>query len=139
MLPNERQVGGEHYGIGEIQHWDFAWTWRYNSFEYPISKYICRHQLKNGLQDVEKAEHYFDKYIELVGPVHMTLNNRRVIEHPIKWCESLKLGIMETSIIMVLHVGQIELARGLTQDLIRKLKNEGAATPGYVDQNGSKP
>jgi len=62
---NERQVGGEHYQ-GEIQHWDYAWSHNFDLFQYIITKWIERHKKKGGLQDLEKARHALDKYIEVV-------------------------------------------------------------------------
>ena len=62
---NERQVGGGHYQ-GEIQHWDYAWSHNFDLFQYIITKWIERHKKKGGLQDLEKARHALDKYIEVV-------------------------------------------------------------------------
>jgi hypothetical protein len=36
-------------------------------FQGQITKYIMRWKLKNGLQDLEKAHHFLEKYIELVA------------------------------------------------------------------------
>lgn len=62
---NERQVAGSHYNGGKVQHWDYvqqALDGRY--LEGNITKYVTRHRKKNGLQDLQKAEHYLDKLIE---------------------------------------------------------------------------
>lgn len=66
MGANDKQVGGSHYGNNKIQHWDFAWENNYDQFQYAITKYVHRHKLKNGLEDLKKAAHYLDKYIELL-------------------------------------------------------------------------
>ena len=62
--PNERQVGGKHYAA-EIQHWDFAASHQFDYFQGQITKYVTRWRRKNGLQDLEKAQHFLEKYIEL--------------------------------------------------------------------------
>jgi hypothetical protein len=65
--PNERQVGGGHYK-SEFQHWDFVLGvlgGRY--LEGCLTKYASRWRKKNGLQDLDKAEHYLDKLIDTVG------------------------------------------------------------------------
>jgi hypothetical protein len=64
---NDRQVGGDHYkGARDvIQHWDYAWKKEFDPFQYQITKYVERWKLKNGIQDLEKARHFLDKYIEL--------------------------------------------------------------------------
>lgn len=65
MSANDRQVAGNHYNGGAIQHWDYviqALDGRY--LEGNITKYVVRHRKKNGVQDLEKALHYLDKLSE---------------------------------------------------------------------------
>tara|TARA_Y100000034_G_scaffold122665_1_gene168428 strand:- start:714 stop:1172 length:459 start_codon:yes stop_codon:yes gene_type:complete len=61
---NNRQVGGKHYR-NEIQHWDWAFSNGFDYFQGQITKYIARWRYKNGIQDLEKALHFLEKYIEL--------------------------------------------------------------------------
>lgn len=61
---NEIQVGGEHYQT-EIQHWDFVWANHLDYFQGQITKYVCRWKGKNGVEDLKKAQHFLQKYIEL--------------------------------------------------------------------------
>jgi hypothetical protein len=62
---NERQVGGSHYQRQAIQHWDFVAANGLDYFQGQITKYVSRWKLKGGIQDLEKARHFLDKYIEL--------------------------------------------------------------------------
>lgn len=64
---NERQVGGEHYKA-PIQHWDFVASNNLDYFQGQITKYVTRWKNKNGLQDLLKAQHFLQKYIELNSP-----------------------------------------------------------------------
>jgi hypothetical protein len=64
MSANERQVGGKHYGKG-FQHWDFVDAQNLDYFQGQITKYVCRWKDKNGVEDLEKAKHFLEKYIEL--------------------------------------------------------------------------
>ena len=69
---NKRQVGGSHYkadGQGE-EHWDRAVRLKLNYFQAQITKYIERAPLKNGKQDVEKALHFCQKYLERYDDLH---------------------------------------------------------------------
>lgn len=66
MKANDRQVGGDHYRTEGQQHWDVAGQFHLDYFQGQVSKYIFRWRKKNGLQDLEKAAHYLEKYIELV-------------------------------------------------------------------------
>lgn len=61
---NSHQVGGSHYA-SPIQHWDFVAANDLDYFQGQITKYVCRWRMKNGVQDLEKARHFLDKYIEL--------------------------------------------------------------------------
>lgn len=63
---NNRQVAGNHYGGGAIQHWDLAVMFKWNWAQYQITKYVMRYLKKNGLQDLEKAQHFIEKLIEEV-------------------------------------------------------------------------
>lgn len=64
MRANERQVGGTHYQ-SEVQHWDYVVANNIPYLEATIIKYLTRWRKKNGLEDLEKAKHYFDKLMEV--------------------------------------------------------------------------
>lgn len=67
MSANDKQIGGAHYNTGHaMQHWDWAWQQKYDQFQYCITKYVDRHKKKNGLEDLYKARHHLEKYIELL-------------------------------------------------------------------------
>lgn len=65
-LANDIQYGGNHYKGTQIQHWDFAAANGLDYFQGCITKYVTRWRLKNGLEDLKKAQHFLQKYIELV-------------------------------------------------------------------------
>jgi len=65
MGANETQVGGDHYKKQKIQHWDFVAANDLDYFQGQITKYVSRWKDKNGLQDLYKAKHFLDKYIEV--------------------------------------------------------------------------
>ncbi len=52
-----RQVGGDHYKNLAIQPMDFFQENEIPFIEASIMKYVIRHRDKNGLQDLDKAEH----------------------------------------------------------------------------------
>ena len=64
MAANDRQVGGAHYR-GSVQHWDIVAQHDLDYFQGQITKYIMRWKKKNGVQDLEKALHFLEKYIEI--------------------------------------------------------------------------
>ena len=65
MKANEQQIGGAHYKA-PIQHWDYVWTNELDYFQGQITKYVTRWKQKGGVENLKKARHFLDKYIELV-------------------------------------------------------------------------
>lgn len=62
---NKRQVAGTHYQTPTgYQHWDMVIDHNLNYFEGQITKYVMRCRSKNGVQDLQKALHFIEKYIE---------------------------------------------------------------------------
>ena len=64
MSANDRQVGGQHYAA-PIQHWDYVLANDLDYFQAQITKYVTRWKKKNGVQDLEKAKHFLEKYLEV--------------------------------------------------------------------------
>lgn len=64
---NGRQVGGTHYGLREYQHWDMVIEFGLDYFQGQITKYVMRWDKKNGVQDLEKAAHFLQKYIDEIN------------------------------------------------------------------------
>ena len=62
MTANDTQIGGTHYKgakcphCGEsLEHWDLAWLFKWDNFQYSITKYVMRWRTKHGIEDLEKA------------------------------------------------------------------------------------
>ncbi len=53
----------EHYSRFKIEPIRFAAENRLDFFQSNIVKYVCRHDAKNGLEDLRKARRYLDMYI----------------------------------------------------------------------------
>ncbi len=68
MNANDKQVGGNHYK-SSIQHWDYVVANDLDYFQAQITKYVTRWKNKNGIQDLEKARHFLEKYIEVQSKV----------------------------------------------------------------------
>lgn len=64
---NEIQHGGLHYKkSATLQHWDIVEKYGIGYCEGCSTKYVSRWREKNGLEDLQKAEHYVIKLLELV-------------------------------------------------------------------------
>jgi hypothetical protein len=64
---NSRQLGGTHYMDRAMQPWDYIAANNLGFFEGNVVKYVTRWKDKGGVADLEKARHYLDKLIEIVG------------------------------------------------------------------------
>ena len=67
MNANKKQVGGGHYQ-SEIQHWDYVLANNIPYLEAQIIKYVTRWRAKNGYQDLQKAQHFLEKLMEVNAP-----------------------------------------------------------------------
>lgn len=71
MTANDKQVAGSHYkgnsfhGI-PIDHWDVVAIFNLDYFQGQITKYVMRYNKKNGVEDLRKAVHYLEKYLEIL-------------------------------------------------------------------------
>jgi len=68
--PDEYQVGGQHYLDKSVQPWEAMESWmteeQFKGFMLGnVIKYIARFQDKGGRNDLEKAQHYLDKCLQL--------------------------------------------------------------------------
>ena len=70
MSAYKKQIGGGHYLKMKIQPSEFINKNNLPFAEGNAIKYICRHQDKGEINDLEKAKHYIDMIIErdYVGP-----------------------------------------------------------------------
>lgn len=62
---NKIQIGGEHYKTAQFEHWDFVVAYKLDYFQGQITKYVSRCRNKNGREDLEKAAHFLQKYLEV--------------------------------------------------------------------------
>lgn len=62
---NAVQIGGDHYKSKGIQPWDYIAANDLDYFQGNVIKYVTRFREKNGIQDLEKAQHYLQKLIDI--------------------------------------------------------------------------
>tara|TARA_R110002020_G_scaffold406973_2_gene617084 strand:+ start:443 stop:700 length:258 start_codon:yes stop_codon:yes gene_type:complete len=67
MAANDKQIGGLHYDQ-PIQHWDYVVANNIPYLEAQVIKYVSRWRRKNGMQDLDKAQHFLEKLIEVNTP-----------------------------------------------------------------------
>ena len=68
VKPSARQVNGDHYKSMAIQPSEFIYRNALDWYEGNAVKYICRHRIKGGKVDVEKAIHYLELLLEVEYP-----------------------------------------------------------------------
>ena len=64
MKASDKQIGGLHYRQLAIQPTEFIHRNNLGFIEGNVIKYVCRHQEKNGVDDLRKAIHYLELLIE---------------------------------------------------------------------------
>lgn len=79
MSAFDKQVGGNHYKNMAIQPTEFCQKNKLNFCESVVIKYVCRHQDKNGRQDLEKAIHFLEMLIEMEYPIP----DEVLLHHPV--------------------------------------------------------
>lgn len=52
------EIGGSHYKDMAVQPIEFIAANNLGFFEGNVIKYVCRHENKNGVEDIDKAIHY---------------------------------------------------------------------------------
>jgi hypothetical protein len=76
------QVGGDHYKRFKIQPVEFCILNGIGFGEGNVIKYVCRHQFKNGIEDLKKARHYIDLLIQLeYGDENQRLQAQQEVRH----------------------------------------------------------
>ena len=64
MKNMDEQIGGSHYKGMKMQPTEFIMLNDIPFVEGNIIKYVCRHRLKNGAEDLKKALHYIKILLE---------------------------------------------------------------------------
>lgn len=57
---SKKQVGGNHYKNMAIQPVEFITKNEIPFIEGCVIKYVCRHEFKNGVEDIDKAIHFLE-------------------------------------------------------------------------------
>ena len=64
MSARDKQIGGDHYKKMAIQPSHYIVKNKLGWYEGNIIKYITRHSVKGGKQDIEKVIHYAELLLE---------------------------------------------------------------------------
>lgn len=136
MSANAMQVGGDHYQKLEtddgVQHWDVVFdVFGPGYFIGCATKYIARWNTKNGLEDLQKGEHFLVKLSELWidGSSHGQDSPRvmswlQLLDRP----ERTICGVLLADPVYVADVEHaLSILRGLIRDV--EFEYENAGTP----------
>ena len=63
-FPQDKQIGGSHYKDFYIQPYEFISKNNLSFFQGCVVKYVCRYLHKNGIEDLEKINHYCELEIK---------------------------------------------------------------------------
>jgi hypothetical protein len=65
MAATDEQVGGNHYKDMAIQPVQFIHANGIPFIEGAVIKYVCRHKVKGGADDLRKAIHFLQMLLEM--------------------------------------------------------------------------
>jgi len=137
MSADDKQVGGGHYKIGGVEHWTVCSGMGIGYLESCATKYLMRWRKKAGLQDLEKAEHFLEKLLEMIEtgaiPKNRAKINGRILN---QFYLAAKIPYPESMIVDTVfnwkHAGDIQLALKKLREFIDEQR--GGPTPAYVNQ-----
>lgn len=120
MNANEKQVGGTHYK-SSYQHWDFMTETQLEYLPATATKYLSRWKKKNGLEDLYKAKHYIDKYIEV-----MTAREKKLLDETAAFISLNEIyGKEQYAIYSLIHYKIGNLTRlNIAAELVQQLIND---------------
>lgn len=97
-----RQIGGTHYKGMQIEPFEFGHANGYDAETFSIMKYVSRHHLKNGAEDLKKALHIVDiRLVQLAKWGSSTMARERISVD--EFIEKNQIGLPEAAILSVLH------------------------------------
>jgi hypothetical protein len=126
MSANDRQPGGNHYSTGKMsQHWDFMAKYNVGYLEGNASKYAYRFPIKAGDLDLQKADHYVEKIIDMATNEGYVC--RGFVPHGIlqNFCYENEMNGNQTELMFLLlsewSVESMKAARNVIADLRNEL------------------
>jgi len=136
MSANDKQVDGNHYKkFGSFQHWDMVQHFDLDAFQYQITKYVMRWKDKMGLNDLRKAQHFIEKYIE----IHEALNTKGKVEKELQDNHELLVKESDNAIRTLNRVidRQRKVIESMSKQLETKAVMQHQSTP-YFSFEGIK-
>lgn len=130
---NDIQHGGSHYkNATGVQHWDLITDYAVGYLEGCATKYVYRWRLKNGLEDLQKAEHFCQKLIEKFEVGEFRGGGKVPIDIAFKFCRDNNVGMKETDFIVLMLTWQdqetLKKALEVVREIITDYRAECAAT-----------
>ena len=116
------QEGGNHYKAMGMQPVEFCAVNRYDPTAFSALKYVSRHHVKNGREDLLKGRHFIRLRRDLRRD-HPSLYGFKALDViPVsEYTQANNISGLEASILIDLHVwalGQLTLSESVIADLI---------------------
>lgn len=137
MSANDKQIAGRHYKRGGVQHWDAVSALGIGYLEGCATKYLLRWRDKAGYTDLEKAEHFLEKLLEMVESGAITKNRAKLNGATLKrFYDDAKISYPESLIIDMTfrwkNAAHVRQTLAALRDFMAEQKC--GPTPAYVDQ-----
>lgn len=110
---------------GKFQVWDAWWYWNQDPFQANIIKYVMRVKgdVTKRLEDLEKAEHYLQKYKELLTEQLNTFESQHEEANESSW----QLTPLQDAIVRGIafnHLREQIVQLGMVEDLMKTYKEQ---------------
>ncbi len=126
-MPDANDISPDHYA-GSYQVWDFVIHIPLGYLEGNIVKYITRWRKKDGMKDLEKAMHYFEKLLECkelaISPMH-NLTDPEVISEIKAFAVANDLSTLEVDFLVCICQGYLDEAHQTLKIIIEQASNQG--------------
>lgn len=116
---NARQVDGDHYKTG-YEHWDFIEDVGLGYLEGYATKYIIRWRKKNGLKDLQKADHCIEKLIEKGRSNRMNISEEKAQECLDRFLNTIP-DIMDATLVEMITFWEGKASLLAVRDTLKEL------------------
>src|SRR5262245_5247196 len=130
---NKRQIGGTHYKTA-YNHWDLVIVTGMGYLAGCSTKYVSRWRKAKGIQDLEKAEHYLQKLMEVETYERILAFTEEMQKEVERFVEENNLTTLEGEYIYLLCAYQEESDLKRAQDIVNVLIQSQTTINRIVDE-----
>lgn len=121
------QVGGNHYKSLKKQPVELIVELNLDYFQGNIVKYVTRHRLKNGIEDIKKALHYNDlskAFSKKISPMTTRFGFKTTAKYVDKYAEANCLPLLERNAIYYACINSYNNLKETLEKIIKEYETD---------------